>query len=277
MDTNAAKEIRPRRTLTKQESFVLSSLASRGITVFTVNDIRDILGENDESVRLLLHRLNQKGWARRIERGKYLLLPLEAGPGLQWAEHEYIVASLLVSPYYIAYASALQHYGYTDRVSDALYVATTKQKRPVIVDGIEYRFVKLAKRKFFGYTKIELLGHGVNMAEKEKAIVDGFDRPDLVGGILEPAKGLWFGREEIDMDKLVDYSVELGNGVASRRLGFWLEKLGLMKGTKLERLRGVGHSYAKLDPAGPKEGERDSKWRLIVNIPERQLLEWREH
>lgn len=37
----------------------------------------------------LLHRLATKHWLQRLERGKYRLIPLEAGPEAQWAEYEY--------------------------------------------------------------------------------------------------------------------------------------------------------------------------------------------
>jgi predicted transcriptional regulator of viral defense system len=52
--------------------------------------------------------------------------------------------------------------------------------------------------KFFGYEPIRLLDRTVQMAEREKAIADGFDRPRLAGGVLEAAKGLWFGSQELD-------------------------------------------------------------------------------
>jgi predicted transcriptional regulator of viral defense system len=125
---------------------------------------------------------------------------------------------------------------------------------------------------------ISLLGEGVRMAEREKAIADGFDHPELVGGVLEPAKGLWFGSRELDWEKLVTYTQRLRNQVAARRLGYWMELLSLGHDELLSRLEnGGGHSYALLEPSGPREGARKARWRLIINIPERQLLEWREH
>ena len=116
------------------------------------------------------------------------------------------------------------------------------------------------------------------MAEREKAIADGLDHPDLVGGVLEAAKGLWFGSQELDWEKLIGYVLRLGNKVAARRLGFWLERLALGNALSYTRLEvGRGHSYARLEPSGPDDGPRSARWRLIINIPERQLLEWREH
>ncbi len=270
------------RTLGEQESQLLSRLAAAGQTLFTVDDARAALSSAQTSagadVLKLLYHLQRKGWIKRLERGTYRIVPLEAGPEPVWAEHEYLVAASLVSPYYLAYATALHYYGYTERTPDPLIVATTRRKQPVTIEGVTYRFVTLTPHRFFGYEAIELRGQTVQMAEREKTIADGFDHPEFVGGVLEPAKGLWFGSQELEWEKLVDYTLRLGNKVAARRLGFWLERLNLVPQDLLLRLdRGCGHSYSPLEPSGPREGSRNARWRLIVNIPERQLLEWRAH
>jgi predicted transcriptional regulator of viral defense system len=266
------------RTLSEQESRLLSSLSAAGETLFTIDDARDVLKDSETDVRKLLHRLNRKRWIKRLERGTYVIVPLEAGPEAEWAEHEYLIAASLVEPYYLAYATALHYYGYTERRPDPIFIATTRRKRPVTVDGLTYRFVTLTPHKFFGYQTISLLGEDVHMAEREKAIADGFDHPQLVGGVIEAAKGLWFGSEELDWETLVRYTLRLRNQVAARRLGFWMELLDLCGEDALSRLEnGAGHSYARLEPSGPREGPRNARWRLVVNVPKRQLLEWREH
>ncbi|MCX7681133.1 MAG: hypothetical protein N2508_04065 [Anaerolineae bacterium] len=268
----------PARTLSEQESYLLSSLSAAGRTIFSIEDARAVLGRPDGGVRKLLHRLCRKRWVRRLERGKYLLLPLAAGPEPRWAEHEYLIAASLVQPYYLAYATALSYYGYTERPLSPILIATTRRKRAVTIDGVTYRFVTQPAHKFFGYTAISLLDQTVWMAEREKAIADGLDRPDLVGGVLEAAKALWLGSEELDWERLVRYVLRLESPAAARRLGFWLEALELGDERLLLQLEvGRGHSYVRLEPSGPERGPRNSRWRLIVNIPEQQLLEWKEH
>ncbi|RMF32610.1 MAG: transcriptional regulator, partial [Chloroflexi bacterium] len=106
------------------------------------------------------------------------------------------------------------------------------------------------------------------MVYLEGVLRNGFDRPDLVGGVMEAAKGLWFGSGELDWEKLVAYTLRLRNQTAARRLGFWLERLGLGDESLLTRLEvGRGHSYARLEPSGMDSGPRNARWRLIINIP----------
>ena len=266
------------RTLSEQESLLLSSLSAAGKTVFTIEEARRALESEELDVRKLLHRLSRKRWIKRLERGTYVIIPLAAGPEAEWAEHEYIIGAFLVKPYYLAYATALHYHGYSERRPDPILIATTRRKSPVTVDGLSYRFVTLTPHKFFGYQTISLLGEDIHMAEPEKAIADGFDHPELAGGVLEPAKGLWFGSQELDWEKLVSCTLRLKNHAAGRRLGFWMELLGLGNDDLLSRLEnGRGHSYARLEPSGPPEGPRNARWRMILNVPERQLMEWREH
>jgi len=268
----------PKRTLSKRESFLLSGLAASGRTLFTIEDARARLDTTKANTRKLLYRLHRKQWIRRLERGKYLILPLAAGPEVQWAEHEYLIAASLVDSYYLAYATALRYYGYSDRLPAQVIIATTQRKRPVTISGINYRFVTLQPYKFFGFVPVSLLGRTVQMAEREKAVADGFDRPELTEGVLEAAKGLWFGSRELDFEKVVTYTLRLRNQVAARRLGFWMELLNLGNERLLSTLEGGrGHSYAFLEPSGADTGSRNARWRLIINVPERQLLEWKEH
>lgn len=277
-DQEAVLQPIPIRSLSDREARLLSALAAAGRHIFTVEEAHQIAGVHGVDVARLLYRLAAKHWVQRLERGKYRLIPLEAGPEAQWAEHEYLIAAALVQPYYLAYATALHYYGYSERQPRPVWIATTRRKRPVTVEGIAYRFVTLAEIKFFGYTTVHLLDRPVQVAEREKAIADGFDHPEYCGGTIEPAKGLWFGSDELDLARLVEYSRRLGNRTAMRRLGFWLERLEIGDPALLQELEtSRDRNYARLDPGGSDDGPRDTRWRLIVNVPERQLLEWQEH
>ncbi|MHB1293460.1 MAG: type IV toxin-antitoxin system AbiEi family antitoxin domain-containing protein [Anaerolineae bacterium] len=263
--------------LSQREARLLRSLASQGKDLFTVAEAQHELGADAPYAANVLYRLAAKGWLQRIERAKYRLIPLEAGPEAQWAEHEFRIAAVLVRPYYLAYATALAYYGYSERALNPIWVATTRTHRQLVLDGVGYRFVSLSTHKFFGYTHIEVMGTQVAMAEREKTIADGFDHPEYCGGVIEAAKGLWYGRDELDLDRLAAYSRRLGNRSALKRLGFWLEQLGLAEQGLLEQLVDSDRNYPLLDPTGLQQGRKDVRWRLIINIPDEQLLEWREN
>jgi predicted transcriptional regulator of viral defense system len=158
-----------------------------------------------------------------------------------------------------------------------IWVATTRTRRPVVREGVTYRFVTLHPDRFFGFTLVELLGGSVSIAGRERAVADGLDRPAYCGGVIEAAKGLWYGRDELDLEGVVATLQRMGNRSALKRLGYWVERLGLADAGMLRKLEPKDRNYALLDPSGSPTGHKVARWRLTVNIPEEQLLEWRDN
>jgi predicted transcriptional regulator of viral defense system len=175
-----------------------------------------------------------------VEKGKYLILPLEAGGEGEWTEHEFIIASCLIDPYYIGFRSALSYYGYTEQVSRIVFIASThrKMKPELDISGVTYRFVHMTERKFFGDTKVVLDGYGIRISEPEKTIVDCLDRLEYCGGVPEVAKALSYGRDEFDLAKMAHYAVENGNKAVVKRLGYLLELLNFEADNAINILRG---------------------------------------
>ena len=265
-----------RKGLGKSEAYLLSSLLSAGKTSFTVEEALKISGMRRRSLITALHRLAKKGWLLRIERGRYQVIPLEAGPSPAYMEHSFALASTLVKPYYIGFWSALNFHGYTEQVPSTVFVATTRRKREVSVGKVRFRFVRLSERKFFGYGEV-WVGHlKVNVSDKEKTIVDCLDHPELCGGIAEAAKGLWNGADEISWEKLLDYALRVGNSAVLKRMGYLMELMGIGPGEWfIEKLRGnMAKGFVKLDPMAGRKGRYSSRWLLIINVDEDEILGW---
>jgi predicted transcriptional regulator of viral defense system len=55
-------------------------LAAAERNIFTIEEARQASGADGANVARLLYRLAAKCWVQRLERGKYRLIPLEAGP-----------------------------------------------------------------------------------------------------------------------------------------------------------------------------------------------------
>jgi len=109
-------------SLSDAEASLLTTLAARGEEVFTTEDAYEELGKG-RPTRDLLDRLVEKGWLARIEKGKYLIVPLEAGPDRTWSEDAHVLAGHLVTPSMVAYWSALNDWNFTEQVPRITYVA----------------------------------------------------------------------------------------------------------------------------------------------------------
>ena len=80
----------------------------------------------------LTARLVDKGWLERIEKGKYLIVPLEAGPDRTWTEDAHVIAGHLVSPSMVSHWSALNYWNLTEQVPRVTYVQTTARSYPSV-------------------------------------------------------------------------------------------------------------------------------------------------
>ena len=264
-------------SLSHTESTLLTTLAARGRSVFATGDAYAIRGRG-RATRDALERLVRKGWLERIAKGKYLIVPLEAGPERTWTESAHVIAGELVSPSMISYWSALAYWNLTEQVPRVTYVQTTsrKEERTPTILGMRFRIVRVKPRKLFGGHRYYSRGGPVLVADREKTIVDCLDRPDLSGGVEEVARALVASDGDLNWDRVTDYLCRFGSGAIVKRLGFLAEHLKLAHPPEpctLARWRellttGIG----KLDPSSPREPHRVvTRWRIAVNLPEAGL------
>ena len=115
------------RTLGKAGSDLLTEITRQGKRIFTYEDAVKPYGSSNRRLRELLSTLVKRGWLQRIEKGKYLILPFEAGREREWTEHEFIIASNLIEPYYIGFRSALNYFGYTEQISRTVFIVSTRK------------------------------------------------------------------------------------------------------------------------------------------------------
>jgi predicted transcriptional regulator of viral defense system len=269
------------RTLGSTEARLLNRLAANGHTVFTTDQARAVLNTGNREINKLLYQLTLKRWLLRLEKGKYLILPLEAGMEGLYSVHEFVIAAHLVHPGAIAYASALSFHALSDLLPQAVLVATTRRKADVTIEelGIRFRFITIRAHKFFGLQTVMIEDQPIQITTASKTLVDGLDHPDLSGGIVELAKGLSrYAQTGADWAQLTADARRLGNRTVFKRLGYLSEILELDVGEWAERWRTeISPGETVLDPRYGRQGSYRADWNLRVNVSKEQLLEWRRH
>ncbi|KXB07609.1 transcriptional regulator, partial [candidate division MSBL1 archaeon SCGC-AAA382M17] len=179
-----------RKGLSKKESLLLSRLSSKGKKIIEIGDIEDTLDVTYKNAKKIASDLKKKGWLDRMQRGKYVIVPLEAGESGTFTEHEFLIASELVSPYYIGFLSALNFHGLTEQTPISVFVATTKRVRNRTIHNIPYYFVTLKEEKFFGTKEYSVAGKTVIISDPEKTLIDCLDHLEYSGGIEQVVNGL---------------------------------------------------------------------------------------
>lgn len=262
-----------RKGLSKKESYLLSYLSEKRKNIFSLGDIIAVLKCSYENAKVTAGRLKKKKWIIGIAKGKYLIVPLAAGVKGEYTEHEYVLASLIAEPYYIAYWTALNYYGFTEQVPGTVFVAARKKAKDRELFGTKYTFVLLSAHKFFGFREIPVSSYKIKISDKEKTIIDCLDKPRYCGGMEEIVKSVHYAKDELDFDKLIKYALKMKNNAVVKRLGFVLDFIGWESKAKgLEKK--VFSSYSILDPTKEKKGKMNSKWKLQINVSEDELTKW---
>lgn len=227
---------------------------------FTIEDAEKISTVKKGVLKVILSRLEKQGQIERIEKGKYMIIPLGAKKG-KYTLDEFVLGSLLVKPCVISYWSALNYYGFTEQIPLTVFIQTTarKKKQEIIIFGVKYKIIRIKKEKLFGTQKAWLEDTPILITNREKTIVDCLDKPHYSGGIIEIAKAL--RTKEYDINKLIDYAQHLNNTGVIRRLGYLCDLLKIP--TSLQTIQ--TRNYLLLDPTLPKTTTKNAKWRLIIN------------
>ena len=246
---------------------LLNELARKGQT-FTFEDAARISSLSRHSLKVMLSRMEKEGLIERIEKGKYLIIPLGARKG-RYTINEFTICSQLIQPAVIAYWSALNYHGFTEQIPNTVFLQTTSRKKeqhPEIL-GVRYMIVRVTEKKFFGYENIWIDDVAVQITDPEKTVVDCLDKPQYCGGIAEAAKAL---QRDLDIEKLKKYAMDLGNSAVIKRLGILCDKMGIKIDIKHGLLSG---NYPLLDPSMHGKGILNRKWKIRENVSEKYLVD----
>ncbi|MCK4234875.1 type IV toxin-antitoxin system AbiEi family antitoxin domain-containing protein, partial [candidate division WOR-3 bacterium] len=238
---------------------LLEELAKKGNT-FTFDGLLKISNIQRDVLWVILSRLEKKGWIERIEKGKYMIIPLGAEKG-KYTLNEFVIGSMLVNPYCIAYWSALNFYGLTEQIPSTVFIQTTarKKKQEIEVFKVKYKIVRIKKEKIFGLRTEWIEETKINITDREKTIIDCLDKLQYCGGGVEVAKAL--KKDNLDHEKIVKYAREIGNSGVIRRLGFLCDFLRIDIDVPMIKTR----NYLLLDSTMSHKGSKNARWRLIIN------------
>ncbi|MDW7776599.1 MAG: hypothetical protein SCH39_09755 [Methanosarcinales archaeon] len=251
-------------------NYIIKTLFDKELYYFTIRDLAAILNIPVKKAYTCISRLDDKGFIRSIEKGKYLLLGFEPERVLS---NPFFIASRIVYPSYVSYWSALNFYGFTEQVPGVTFLASTRKKTKVEFNGFRFRYVLVNPRKFFGYRKERIGDLDFLIAQEEKAIIDSLDLPDNAGGVSEVAKAVYNAKNSIELDTLFRFAIDMKNRSLCSRLGYLLERFGIDADVLVDY---ASREYVRLDPSRPKSREWDKKWRVNVNLGDAELLGWRE-
>lgn len=235
--------------ISRRESQLITDIKKREMVIFTPTDTRRFLDISEVNARRIIQNMNNKDLIRRVERGKYILTETLNELDV------YEIVSEIFKPSYIAFWSALHFHSMTDQVPRTVFMATTRRKRALHLQGQTIRYVTIKEKMLFGYERLEK----VVVSDPEKTVIDCLRHPEYSGGIPHIYRAL---SKDLDPERLVEYCTRTGSSAIASRLGYMLEKKKI--NFKKDELKCMVSTYTKLDqeyePSDP-----DPEWKLYVN------------
>lgn len=266
------------RTLSKNESQVVLDLEWRGQKTVTLADIRAVLGSSEAYARFLAHKLVRKGWLERLRPGLFRLIPAERGREGVADTNPLAAGAALVAPYFFSFGTACTHHGFTEQSFAEIYIACQQHRRPETIRGTRYVFVEVRPERFFGFAEANVLGETVQMATRERALLDALDRPQYAGGLGEVSRMVSRSWGKLSWDALLELLRRLKESALVQRLGYLFDlhhvEASAEQRAALESLVRHG-SKVHLGPRGKwgTSGKLVRPWNIVENVPHEVLAE----
>lgn len=239
--------------------------------IVTVKDAATLLGLDRKETAKMLAALANQGWVRRIRRGLYLLIPLEATSPEDWHADPWVMADHIFKPAYIAGWSACEHWGFTEQIflDIAVFTSSSIRERRITVDQTDFILKKISRKLFFGTQTVWRNNTRINVSDPTRTVVDILDDPKWGGGMRHVVQILnaYLDSEYYDGDRIVDYINRIGNSSPAKRLGFLLDTLNKEKKDLAGKLIPlITKGYVLLDPTMPSKGSYISEWNIRANL-----------
>lgn len=247
----------------------LATLVGRGRRHVTVDDAAKLLKADHREVARKLARWAEMGWFRRVRRGLYIPVPVEAENPAAWSEDALYLADAVWTPCYFTGWTAANHWGLTEQVFRTTVVKTAERVRASsqrLLDH-DYLVVHVPPEMIWGTVALWRHDRRLQMADPARTIIDVLDQPALAGGIRHASELLTSYLDGKDERELIVYGDRLGNHAVFKRLGYLVGALRLNRPElESECRKRVSAGLALLDPSGPRSGKAVMVWGLRVNV-----------
>lgn len=258
------------KNISYRSAEVLKELNETNQLFFNPGDVEKILkGSRSQNVRKLLSDMTKRKLIMRLKDGLYTIIPYEKNH--DYFPNWHLVAEKLAYPnkYYIGFYSALDIHGLITQPSITEYIVSEKQFIPKkqIIKNIRFEFINYNEQHFFGYEKKWINNYDkVYCSDLEKTIIDCIYKPQFASGITEIVKAIDRCKDELNLNKMMKYLDKFNANVVIKRLGFIMESFPEFNDFTATLENKVSKSQAYLDPAYPKAGKYNSRWKITDNV-----------
>ncbi|MFA4981956.1 MAG: hypothetical protein WC592_05750 [Candidatus Omnitrophota bacterium] len=244
--------------LSRKDSHLLENAILKYGRIVSFTQLYEIL-KNDYSLAEARNRiamLANLGWLIRIKKGFYTIVTDIGSLSTEGVSY-YAISHALNMDSYISFENALQYHGLFDQMLSGIGAVTFMRARVYKVKDEEIRFFHIKKDLYFGFSEERSDIGLVNIASKEKALLDIlYFRSNAYYASLVWEK-LRENKDAMNMELLKEYAAKFTLDVI-RQIGFFLDHLNIDANGLRNLVKNKG-GYSKMTE---NSKTFDSKWRL---------------
>jgi len=246
--------------LSQKDLFLLEDVIVKSGRITTSGSLKEVFSKQYQGgeINNKISQLAKQGWLVRLKRGLYIIISDISSLGFSDIS-ELVISQVLNKDSYISFENALQYYSMFDQMLSSVEGVTNERARRYQVQNKEYRFSRIKKELYFGFTAEAVEGRTVQIAEREKALLDILYFRSTANSINLVFEKLREYQDQIDFEKLKKYAKKFGLSMV-RETGFLLDQMGVQT-VDLEDV-GVEKGYSRMT----KDSRIfNAKWRLYYD------------
>ena len=231
-----------------------------GRIVSTDNLMTIFKGEyNEASAHNRIQALHKAGWFLRIKKGLYLIIENLTSRSINDLSL-LIISQAINRDSYISLNAALNYYQMFDQYTKTVVAVNYKSSKRYKFENHEFYFVKISKKYYFGFAQIRQDGKLINMATKEKALIDYlyFDKSFYSASLV--FEKIREHKNEIDFNKLQEYALK-SNISIQRKIGLLLDQVNIDSSKLFEKVK----LHKGLSRFTKESKIFNAKWRLYYD------------
>jgi predicted transcriptional regulator of viral defense system len=246
----------------------LSFLLRKAGPIISVGHAAEILNVSPSIASMTLSKWAKQGWLKRLKRGFYAPVSIEASSSEQVLNNVWVLVPELFSPAYIGGWSAAEHWGFTEQVFQSICVVTSQnvRRKKITLQNVSFYMKHVDPSLLFGLKTLWDQNVKIQIADPHKTIIDMLDDPAMGGGIhhVDQCLRAYLSSDHYNEAELLEYAEKQNNGALFKRLGYLLSLMdnknsGLISYCKNHITKGI----SSLEP-GYKDVRFITEWGLSI-------------
>lgn len=262
-----------KKRLGRLESQFFAYAQMRKMTLVKAGDIRRSLALSQAQEIELFRRLTRSGIVARVRPGLYLIpdrLPL----GGAWTPTEIQALNALLGDqkgsYQICGPNAFNRYGYDEQIPNRTYAYNNRISGDRKVGSIQFTLIKVSDQRLGEVEEVRTLeGETGFYSSRTRTLLDAVYDWSRFNTL--PRAYVWIEKElaskRVTPSRLMDITLEYGDVGTVRRMGFFLERIGIPHSSliKLRRSLKPTTAFIPSHPNAPRRGSVNRQWGILDN------------